>query len=517
MRSTSLQLMAALLVSALAVVAAEGPPSQRPLPLPDAPVRVVISDPAAFDAALAGSFRKALTAEIGEEDRLAAGWRRTRVGTKLDDQWSRLAKDLPWTWDSLRKLKPRSVGLALLQVGHLEAVMVVETSLAVLPITPPAGKALSHGGVAYSLVAQGAADSAEDPDRRMGLAWARSGDRLFLATSERALLLALDEHLAGRGFAPPLPGLVSLELDLDALRKDRYFRREFLFGEGPETGRVRAALRAEEGRLVEVREGSGDAGHAASTFEVKGAVAAAWEPDAGALAAALRAALLEPIPTPPDRPVPAVAPLPQVDARQQDRYLVSLDKPRLVAGEPAFEEGELVAWRELFRKQPVEGWGWALAGDGARRVVFPWPEASQAELLDLCRATVERRAGHAAVVEVGGASEVRVGPELPVVALRRTGAFVWIGPSARDLAEASEPHPGGDVLRWARLDLDAARREARRWEKAEGPEAPEETRAFSDRILGLLGWIPQTRAISVERRKAANGWTERVVFETARR
>ena len=82
------------------------------------------------------------------------------------------------------------------------------------------GSALTHGGVAYSLVTRGAADASEDADRRMGLAWARSGDRLFLATSERALLLALDEHLAGRGFSPPLPGLASLELDLDALRQD---------------------------------------------------------------------------------------------------------------------------------------------------------------------------------------------------------------------------------------------------------------------------------------------------------
>ena len=43
-------------------------------------------------------------------------------------------------------------------------------------------------------------------------------------------------------------------------------------------------------------------------------------------------------------------------------------------------------------------------------------------------------------------------------------------------------------------------------------DAPEETRPFSDRLLGLLGWIPETRTISVERRKTVDGWTERVVF-----
>ena len=512
MRSKATRVLAALLVSGLAVKAAESPGPRTPLPLPAAPVRVVIADAAAFDAALTGTFRKAFTGEIGEGDPVAVGWRRTRVGTKLEDQWSRLSNELPWTWDSLRKLRPRSVGIALLQVGHLEAVVVVDTPLAVLPITPPAGKPLTHGGVAYSLVTRGAADSAEDPDRRMGLAWARSGDRLFLATSERALLLALDEHLAGRGFAPPLPGLASLELDLDALRQDRYFRREFLFGEGPETGRVHAALRLEAGRLVEVREGTGDGGAPGRTFDAPGAVAAGWEPDSSGLGPALRAALVEPIPSPSDRPVAVLAPLPSADTKQPDRYLVALDKPRVVSGAPLFEEGELLSWRELFQKQPVEGWGWALSGDGVRRMVFAWPEAMQADLVGLCRVTVERRAGRAAVVDAGGAQEIRVGPELPVVALRRTGGFVWIGPSARDLADVTEPRPSGDVVRWARLDLDAARREAARWERAEGPEAPEETRPFSDRILGLLRWVPETKAISVERRKTVDGWTERVVF-----
>jgi hypothetical protein len=506
------RLLSMLLVSALAVRAAESPAPKAPLPLPDAPVRLVIPDAAAFDAALSGSFRSALTGEIDENDPVAAAWRRTRVGTKLEDQWSRLSKDLPWTWDSLSKLRPRSLGIALLQVGHLEAVLVVDTPLAVLPLNPPAGKALTHGGVAYSLVTSGAGDGSEDADRRMGLAWARSGDRLFLATSERALLLALDEHLGGRGFEPPLAGLASLELDTDALRKDRYFRREFLFGEGPETGRVRAALRLEQGQLVEWREGTGEGGSPGRVFEAAGAVAAAWEPDAGGLGRALRGALLEPIPNPVDRPVPVLAPLPAADTKPQDRYLVAFDKPRLEAGAPSFEEGELEAWRGLFGKQPVEGWGYSVGGDGVRRMVFPWPESLHGELVSLCRATVERRAGRATVAEVGGSREVRVGPQLPVLALRRTGGYVWVAPSARDLEGVAEPRPDGDRIRWARLDLEAVRREATRWQKAEGPEAPEETRPFSDRILGLLGWIPDTKTLSVERRKTASGWTERVVF-----
>jgi hypothetical protein len=59
------------------------------------------------------------------------------------------------------------------------------------------------------------------------------------------------------------------------------------------------------------------------------------------------------------------------------------------------------------------------------------------------------------------------------------------------------------------------RAEGGRWQKAEGPASPERIRPFSDRVLGLLGWMPKTRSFSVERRKTAQGWTERVVFGQA--
>jgi hypothetical protein len=39
-------------------------------------------------------------------------------------------------------------------------------------------------------------------------------------------------------------------------------------------------------------------------------------------------------------------------------------------------------------------------------------------------------------------------------------------------------------------------------------------RPLSDQVLGLLGWMPSVRAIAVERRRTADGWEERVVFET---
>ncbi len=207
------------------------------------------------------------------------------------------------TWEQVLALKPRRLGLALLSAGSLEAVMVIDTPLALLPASLPKGTPKAHGGVAYALVARGAGDG-ESGDRRPGLAWARHGGKLFLATSERALHLALDEALAARGITEILPGLASLDLDLAALRQDRYFRREFPWPPGPGDGRVRAALRVEGGRLVELREGTGEAGPPAFAFDAEGALAAAWEWDGALLWPALRSGLLEPIPSPLERPVP---------------------------------------------------------------------------------------------------------------------------------------------------------------------------------------------------------------------
>jgi hypothetical protein len=496
-------------VASLPAHAAE-PPG---LPLPDAPVRLHIPDVAAFDAALTGRFREALAGTLDTSDPVAGAWRQTQVGSKLEAQWSRFAGDLPWSWEHLRRLQPRALALALLDVGQLEAVLVIDTPLAALPDALPAGEARTHNGAEYRLVAPGAGDGSSDAERRMGLAYARSGGHLVLATSARALVAALDAEQQGRRFAAPLPGLIGLDLDLDALRKGRYFRREFLFGAGPESGRVRAALRLEQGRLVEVREGAGAAQPTAATFEWPGAVAAGWEPDGAGLGRALRAGLLEPLPVLADKPVPALGALPPAQAgAAEDPYLVSLERPAMATGAAAYEEGELADWRALFARQPVDGWGFAIDADGTRRLVFAWPEARQAELEGLCRRTLERRAGRARVVAIAGAREIQVGPGLPALALKRAGSFVWLGPGASALADAPMPRPGGDLVRWGRVDLDAVRREGERWGRVEGAAAPERVRPFSDRILGLLGWIPETHTLSVERRRTNEGWTERVVF-----
>jgi hypothetical protein len=67
-------------------------------------------------------------------------------------------------------------------------------------------------------------------------------------------------------------------------------------------------------------------------------------------------------------------------------------------------------------------------------------------------------------------------------------------------------------VRWARLDLRAVRAQGDRWARAEGPAAPERVRPFSDRILGLLGWMPSTNTLALERRQTATGWSERLAF-----
>ena len=74
------------------------------------------------------------------------------------------------------------------------------------------------------------------------------------------------------------------------------------------------------------------------------------------------------------------------------------------------------------------------------------------------------------------------------------------------------PRLGGDLIRWAQVDLGAVRGEAKRWAQVEGPARPEQVRPLSDRVLGLLGWMPATTSIAVERRKTATGWTEKITF-----
>lgn len=506
--TTRIQALFLLPITALGLIAGDVKP-----PLPAAPVRLIIPNVSAFDAALTGAYRNALAGTPKAGDPVASAWRKTQVGSKLEDQWMKFSKDLPLTWDEIMKFHPSSLGFALLEAGHLEAVLVLETPLAAFTSSLPAGTRKSHAGVTYDLVAPGTADGSDDPDRRMGLAWASMGGRLILSTSERAIKLAIDEAQAGRGFTAPMPGIVSMELDLDVLRKDRYFRREFLFPEGPETGKVRAALRLEGGQLFEIRDGVNEPRGSVFTFEAPGAAAEGWEPEGQEFWAAFRRGLLEPIPNPAEKPVPAVVPFPSAGRQAtEDRYAINLTQAMTVAGAPPWEAGDLKPWKALLSKQPIPSWGYWISQDGGRRLAFPWPAALDAEFIELCRTTAARRAGKATVSKVGDVQEIRVGPGLPALAIRRTGEFLWVAHSAVDLNSAPSPRPDAGLIRWAMVDLGAVRAEAGRWAKVEGPARPEQMRPLSDRVLGLLGWMPATTSIRVERRKTSAGWEEKVIF-----
>jgi hypothetical protein len=124
-------------------------------------------------------------------------------------------------------------------------------------------------------------------------------------------------------------------------------------------------------------------------FDAPDAAASGWEPDGSTLGAALRAGLLEPIPTPADRPVPPRTALPAAAAQPvQDRYLTSLEQPLVRAETAAWEEGELAQWRALWQQSAVPGWCWVVQTDGARRLVFWCPPERDEYLVRLCRATV---------------------------------------------------------------------------------------------------------------------------------
>jgi hypothetical protein len=497
----------ALLLAAGTALSAAGQPL---LPLPEAPVVLVSTDPAALDRALGGGFRKALAGTAGAEDPVLKGLRQTRVGGKLDGQWALFAEDLGLTWTEIAAMKPTALGFALLSAGNLEAVLAVRTPLAQLPVTLPAGEARSRNGVPYAFVSRGAGDE-RTLDRRMGLAWARVDGTLLLATSERALLLALDRAASRQGYAAFLPGLLSARLDLAALRGDRYFRREFLFAEGlegTESGILLCALREEDGRLVEVREGEAPRGPSGPRWSTEGrrVAAAGWEASAKRFPAALRRGLLEPVPVPPSRPGLALRPLPDPNAAEGERYLVDLTKPVPASGEGGV--AELPRWAAFLDGLKLDGWGWEVGSDGARRLLAKVPPSKEAELVELAKATLARRAGAA----TASATRLEVGPALPGLAWVRKGDWLWLAASESHLAGVPAPAADAGLARWSRVDLDAARAEQGPWRDAEGAAFEGRVRPFSDRILGLLGWAPKTTAVSVERRQEGNRFRERVVF-----
>lgn len=480
------------------------------LPLPEAPVVLVSSDPAALDRALSGGVRRAVTGTLDAQDPVARGLRQTRVGGKLDEQWALFATDLPLTWTEIAATKPTALGLSLLSAGDLELVLAVRTPLAQLPFTLPEGEARSWKGLAYAFVSRGAGDE-RTLARRIGLAWARVDGTLLLATSERGIRLALERAAATQGFSPFLPGFLSARLDLAALRADRYFRREFLFPDGvdgTERGVVLCALREENGRLVEVREGEAPPSPSAPRWGTEGrrVAAAGWESSAKRFPSALRRGLLEQVPSPPERPGLARKPLPDPNAAQGESYLVDITKP--VPPEGQGDAAELPRWAALLETLKLDGWGWEIGADGARRLLARVPKEKEGAFLDLAKATLVRRAGAAAPTP----TQIGVGPALPGLAWARRGDWLWLATAESHLVNVPEPTTDGGLVRWSRLDLGAVRAEEPYWRDAEGASFEGNARPFSDRILGLLGWAPKTTSVEVERRQEGARFRERVVF-----
>ncbi len=490
--------LALLLALGTATAAAAAEPL---LPLPEAPVVLFASDPAGLDRVLAGGLRAALSGKTGAEDPVMKGLRQTRVGAKLDEQWALFAADLPLSWTEIAAMKPTALGLALLSAGNLEAVLAIRTPLAQIPVTLPAGEARSRAGVSYAVVSRGAGDE-RTLDRRIGLAWARVDGTLLLATSERALLLALDRAAAKQGYAAFLPGLLSARLDLAALRGDRYFRREFLFAEGlegSESGVLLCALREENGRLVEVREGEAAAGPAAARWSLDGrrVAAAGWETSGRRFPPALRRGLLEPVPSPATRPGLALKPLPDPNAAQGERYLVDLTKPIPASGEG--DAAELPRWAAFLDGLPVEGWGWEAGADGSRRLLLKVPPA---------------KAGRARRPREGDADAPRGRGDPGVVAARRRpgAAGPRLGAAgrlalARREREPSRRRPGpGAGVRPRPLEPPRPRRRPRR----EGPVARRGGRLLRGARPPLLRPDPRPPGLGAEddvghRREAPGG------------
>lgn len=520
--TTSLALAISLTPAWAQVASVPSPPSPTGLPLPSAMIRLSIPDVRAFDAALGGGFKKALYGTLPEDDGVARGFAQSQVGAKLHDQWTRFRGDTALSFQTLVELQASSAALAVLNIGHMEMVLVVETPLAALPDIFETGTSRIDHGKTYHLVRTGAADEGASGETRMGLAWSRDRGLLVIATSERAMKLALAAMAAGERFTPKLEGLAGLELDLDGLQNDLHFKRDFLFGSlptaGESRGKLSAALRLESGRLVEVREGALSATtERGAVFEAKDAVASGWIADASTLLAELRRGVLEPIPTPALLPQLAIQPLPASKAASaEERYATSIEVPAPSPGGSVSEAAEIEAWTALLAAQPLAGFGYLVTPSRARLLVLSWPKEKDADLSALLDATLTRRGARLAPAAPGGDSrQYLLGPGLPALAFKRMGEFIWIAPSAADLRSAPAISWSSDVVRFSKLNLAAAREEGRRWARIEGPRSSENVRPLADRVLGLLGWMPAVRTLEVERRVTAMGFKERVVFGVA--
>ncbi len=95
-------------------------------------IRLSIPDVPAFDAALGGGFKKALYGNLPNDDGVARGFGQSQVGAKLQDQWTRFRGETALSFETILELQASSAALAVLNIGHMEMVLVIETPLAAL-------------------------------------------------------------------------------------------------------------------------------------------------------------------------------------------------------------------------------------------------------------------------------------------------------------------------------------------------------------------------------------------------
>ena len=150
--------------------------------------------------------------------------------------------------------------------------------------------------------------------------------------------------------------------------------------------------------------------------------------------------------------------------------------------------------------------------DGYPRIVLKLTKDEEKRFLELCRLTLTRRTGTGPAEEPGTMS---AGPRLPVISYKRVGDWFWVGQRPEDLSSAPSLQTPAGLVRWGYADVSDVSHEKRAWGKAEGAFSTEETRPFSDRILGLLTWTSSLRTISSERVRNGERFTERVVFTRA--
>jgi hypothetical protein len=246
-------------------------------------------------------------------------------------------------------------------------------------------------------------------------------------------------------------------------------------------------------------------------------VASGWIGDASELLLELRRGVSEPVPAPSLRPQVALLPLPAAKAAgAEDRYVTNIEVPAVSGGGFATEAAEIDAWSALLAARPVAGFGYVVTPARARLFAIPWPKDKDTELSSLLEATLTRRGARLMPSPSRGDSrEYLTGPGLPVLAFKRMGDFIWIAPTAAALRSTPAVSWSNEVVRFSKLDLAAAREEGRRWARIEGPRSSDRVRPWSDRVLGLLGWMPLVRTLEVERRVTVSGFKERVVFGVA--